>query len=313
VPTRASLNNEDFDQTDEKAHQIETRSAAFEGRLRSLSAFGTIATRRPERTALIDIPTIDIVAITWFCVSWVIYALIVRRLAGAGRSLSSAMDHQRRQWMRTMLHRELRMIDTGIMSGLQNGTAFFASTSLIALGGCFALLKSSDQVHAVLEDLAISGPARGLFELKAFGLMLIFGFAFFEFGWAYRLFNYASILIGATPTASHAAEPEAVEAVERAAIFTISAGSHFNHGLRAFFFAIGYLGWFVNGWALLVTSTLVVVVQLYRQFASVAARSAIQAAMAHRGSGRGEQRVSPADQPIRQKADPFLGGDIDER
>lgn len=256
-----------------------------------------------------DIPIIDIVAILWFCMSWVIYALVVRRPAGAGRSLSSAMDHQRRQWMRTMLHRDLRMVDTSIMSGLQNGTAFFASTSLIAIGGCFALLKSSDQVHAVLQDLAIGGPPRGLFELKAFGLMLIFGFAFFEFGWAYRLFNYASILLGATPTAAHAAEPEAIAAVERATIFTISAGSHFNHGLRAFFFAIGYLGWFINGWMLLVTTTLVLTVQLYRQFASVAARSAITATRS--GSGSGEQRIGAPDQAVDREADPFLGGRVD--
>ena len=37
---------------------------------------------------------------------------------------------------------------------LQQGTAFFASTSLFALGGCFALLGAADKVATVLADVA---------------------------------------------------------------------------------------------------------------------------------------------------------------
>ncbi len=227
--------------------------------------------------------TIDVVAVSWFVGAWVAYSVIIWRFSLTGRSLSSAMDHQRRQWMHTMARRDLRMIDTGIMSGLQNGTAFFASTSLIAIGGGFALLSSTDQVYGVLRDLSMAELApRGLFEIKAIGLTLIFGFAFFEFGWSYRLFNYASILVGATPSAAHAGETEAIAAADRAATFTIAAGRHFNHGLRAFFFAVGYLGWFINGWVLIGTTTLILLMQLYRQFLSPAARAVIDAAQRSR-------------------------------
>jgi len=228
---------------------------------------------------VIEISTIDFVAIIVFATSWILYSVILTHLAGSGRTLSSAMDIQRRQWMRTMMHRDLRMIDTGIMSGLQNGTAFFASTSLLAIGGCFAMLNAADHVYGVMRDLAlVEAIPKGLFEAKVVGLMLIFGYAFFKFGWSYRLFNYASILIGATPTAAHASEPETVAAAERAAVFTITAGRHFNHGLRAFFFSIGYLGWFVNGWTLIVTTLVVALVQLHRQFFSDSAKIVIEAA-----------------------------------
>jgi uncharacterized membrane protein len=222
---------------------------------------------------------VDIVAVLWFVGAWTAYSLVINHFADSGRSLSSAMDRQRRRWMRTMARRDLRMIDTGIMGGLQNGTAFFASTSLIAIGGGFALLNATDHVYDVLRDLSLSPSSpRGLFEVKAVGLILIFGFAFFEFGWAYRLFNYASILVGATPSAAHAGEAEAIAAADRAASFTIAAGRHFNHGLRAFFFAVGYLGWFVNGYVLIVTTTAILLVQLYRQFLSPSARLVIEAA-----------------------------------
>ncbi len=80
------------------------------------------------------------------------------------------------------------------------------------------------------------------------------------------------------PDAPQHFEAEAIAAADRAGSFTIAAGRHFNHGLRAFFFAVGYLGWFVNGYVLIVTTTAILLVQLYRQFLSPSARLVIEAA-----------------------------------
>jgi uncharacterized membrane protein len=52
-----------------------------------------------------------------------------------------------------------------------------------------------------------------------------------------------------------------------------SAGRHFNRGQRAFFFALGYLGWFAGPWILFVSTTAVVIVMWRRQFASAAQRA----------------------------------------
>ena len=52
------------------------------------------------------------------------------------------------------------------------------------------------------------------------------------------------------------------------------AGRHFNRGQRAFFFALGYLGWFIGPVPLMVTTAGVVVVMWRRQFAS-ASRDAL--------------------------------------
>ena len=52
-----------------------------------------------------------------------------------------------------MLVRDNRIIDTTIMASLQNGTAFFASTSLIALGGALTLLRSTDDVLPLFADM----------------------------------------------------------------------------------------------------------------------------------------------------------------
>src|SRR5436309_2466304 len=52
-----------------------------------------------------------------------------------------------------------------------------------------------------------------------------------------------------------------------------AAGRHFNHGQRAFFFALGYLGWYAGPVVFLVSTAAVVVVIWRRQFASDSLRA----------------------------------------
>ena len=50
-------------------------------------------------------------------------------------------------------------------------------------------------------------------EVARAGLLGIFVYAFFKFGWAYRLFNYCVILVGALPPARNHDEQEAARVV----------------------------------------------------------------------------------------------------
>jgi uncharacterized membrane protein len=256
----------------------------------------------------LPLDTADALALAFFLACWILFAYTVDSRFIERTSLTQAMNAQREAWMHTMARRELRMIDTGIMAGLQQGTAFFASSSLIAIGGCFALLGSSDRVLTVLADQPFfTQPERGVLEIKAVGLIVLFAYAFFKFGWSYRLFNYCSILIGAVPVlrdgAGHSAEIEA--AVHRAARMNILAGKHFNAGLRGVFFSIGYLGWFAGPLVFVLTTILLVVVLVRRQFFS-AARLAIIAPP--RSVGPGHDRVDAAGQPVAGEADPLSDG-----
>jgi uncharacterized membrane protein len=104
--------------------------------------------------------------------------------------------------------------------------------------------------------------------LKIIGLAVIFAYAFFKFAWSYRLFNYLAIMIGAAPLASEKATREARTFVYRAGRLCADAGLHFNRGQRAFFFALGYLGWFIGPLELALATAAVVIVMWRRQFAS---------------------------------------------
>jgi uncharacterized membrane protein len=184
------------------------------------------------------------------------------------------MHVYREKWIRRLLDRETRMVDTQIMASLQNGTAFFASTSLLAVGAGLALLRSTNEALAVLGALPVDlSPSPALWEIKCVGLILIFIYAFFKFAWTYRLFNYVAILLGAMPPAARRDTPEAEAHVIRTTRLFEAAGRHFNRGQRAFFFALGYLGWFVSPWVLFATTAAVVIVIWRRQFASSAWRA----------------------------------------
>jgi uncharacterized membrane protein len=218
--------------------------------------------------------TVDIIAVSFFVIEWTVYAVTLEHTAYGRDSLSARMHDYREIWVRRLLDREARMVDTQIMASLQNGTAFFASTSLLAVGGGLALLRATNEALPVLSALPVDlSPTPALWEIKCFGLILIFVYAFFKFAWAYRLFNYVAILIGAMPPAAQRDTPEAEAHVIRMTRLFEAAGRHFNRGQRAFFFALGYLGWFVSPWVLFATTAAVVIVTWRRQFASDAWRA----------------------------------------
>jgi uncharacterized membrane protein len=218
--------------------------------------------------------TVDILAVSFFALEWSVYAFTLERTSYGRDSLSARMHAYRERWIRRVLDRDARMVDMQIMISLQNGTAFFASTSLLAIGGGLALLRSTTDALMVLSKLPVDiSPTPALWEMKCVGLILIFIYAFFKFAWSYRLFNYVAIMVGAMPLTSERDTAEAEAHVLRTARLFESAGRHFNRGQRAFFFALGYLGWFVSPWVLFFTTALVVVVTWRRQFASNAWRA----------------------------------------
>src|SRR6185312_15231181 len=95
--------------------------------------------------------TLDLVALAWFLGAWAAYSATLSLTERRRRGLNSEMNRYRDVWMLQMLGRDMRMVDAQIVAALQNGTAFFASTSLIAVGGALTLMRSSDEVLQVID------------------------------------------------------------------------------------------------------------------------------------------------------------------
>lgn len=219
---------------------------------------------------------LDLSALAIFVCAWTGYAVALEWTEQGKRALNSRMNIYRDIWMTRMLERDVRIVDTQIMASLQNGTAFFASTSLIAIGGTLTLLRSTDDILTVVATMPLAiETSRALWEAKTIGLAVIFAYAFFKFAWSYRLFNYIAILLGATPPVEAKDTAQAKAHAVRMAKLSEVAGRHFNRGQRAFFFALGYLGWFVSPWLFMATTLAVVIVMWRRQFASDSLRAVI--------------------------------------
>ena len=132
--------------------------------------------------------------------AWAGYALWADRRAAAEGSLMALIDQLRgcgcgRCWRATM-----RIMDIQVVQVLVQSIAFFASSAILIIGGCIAVLGAREQAVAVLSEIpfAVDDPA-ALWEAKVLLLLVVFVYAFFKFTWALRQFNYVAILIGAAP------------------------------------------------------------------------------------------------------------------
>ncbi len=126
---------------------------------------------------------LDYVALVWFLGSWISYQRFTAWAARKGRpSLMSVMGGYRMDWWRGMISRDPRIVDATILTNLSNSAAFFASTTLLILGGLIALLGTSDRAMAVVSDLPFSASTdEVMWEYKIFLLLAIFVYAFFKF------------------------------------------------------------------------------------------------------------------------------------
>jgi uncharacterized membrane protein len=214
-----------------------------------------------------EIPIIDLLSLAWFATAWVIYTwhadVRVRRV----HSLRAVMHAYRVRWMQQMLLRDNRVVDVNILRNLLQGVAFFASATLLVLAGLLTILGSTDKAIEIVRALPFAAKTTLVqWELKLLVLCVIFVYAFFKFTWALRQFNYCSTLIGAAPRG-----PDDAFARRAAAVAT-HASKDFNQGLRAYYFSLATLGWFISPWVFLAASTLVTAVLYWRENRSSALR-----------------------------------------
>lgn len=214
-----------------------------------------------------SIPLSDIVSLVWFVAVWVGYTWYADRHARRTHSLRAVMHAYRQVWMQQMLLRDNRMTDVNILNNLLQGVVFFASTTLLILAGLVTILGYSDRAIEIVRALPYAARTTLVqWELRLLVLSVIFVYAFFKFTWSLRQFNYCSVLIGAAPQG-----PDDAYA-RRAAEVSTNASKDFNQGLRAYYFSLAALAWFVSPWLFMAATTLVVAVLYAREYRSNALR-----------------------------------------
>lgn len=208
---------------------------------------------------------LDLAAFAAVILLWIGVGRLIEYPPAARSSVSVVMAEYRREWMRQFVTRQPRIFDANVIDSLRQGTAFFASACMIAIGGGVALVGNPRQLADISAELPLPDAGVAL-EFKLILVVAFLANALLKFIWAHRLFGYCAILMAAVP--NDPADPLAFPRASQAAEVNITAAKSFNRGLRSIYFALGSLGWLLGPVALIVTATLTAGVLVRREFAS---------------------------------------------
>lgn len=210
---------------------------------------------------LADFAAVAVLALAWGGMGWV-----TEHPPGGRHSVTTLMIEVRREWMREFVRRENRIFDAQIIASLRQGTAFFASTSILAVGGVLALIGNVQPLTGLAAEIGRDTPAL-LWQLRLLPAALLLTHAFLKFVWANRVFGYASVAMGAVP--SDQDDPRAMRRAMQAAELIIRAALNFSRGLRSMYFALASLAWLAGPVPLMVAAVLVAGFLGLREFSSV--------------------------------------------
>lgn len=188
----------------------------------------------------------------------------------AWRSAGEMASAYRRLWMLRAARREVRVTDTTLLAVLREGSTFMASMTILALGGAVALLGQFDLLESVAMEIGggFSAP-RSAQQAKLLCLIAVLVYAFLKFVWSVRVFGYCAIVMGAMPGDHPDDEEEDIDReAARAAELNRIAARNFTEGLRAIYWALAMLSWFISPLAFAIAVTLTGAMLLRREFAS---------------------------------------------
>ena len=217
------------------------------------------------------IPWADWLALVCFFALWVGYAWFAKFWGARRPSLIGTTNRYRTYWMMQTTARDPRMIDGLITQTLSHTPSFFSSTSILVIGGLFALLGTTDKATELMSEIPFAQTTTLIvFEFKILVLVGICVYAFFRFSWCMRLYTFVALVIGAMPPPEDFASGQADAQVhaERAAAMVGAAAETFNDGLRAYYFSFAALAWFVSPLAMVLATLMVVGILYSREFRS---------------------------------------------
>jgi len=216
------------------------------------------------------LPWVDWAAVVVFFGGWAGYAHFARQRTGSKHSVLAATNAVRRQWMLQTTYREVRVIDGVVIQNLSTSPSFFASTTILIIGGLLALL-GTDKATELVRDLPFAARTTTLiFDLKLILLLGIFVYVFFRFTWSMRQYTFGALLVAAAPEAERfISEGLSREAfADKAGRVVGLAAETFNDGLRGYYFAFAAIGWFFSPILFMLATVGVVYILYQREFRS---------------------------------------------
>ncbi len=214
----------------------------------------------------------DWLALAWFVLGWWGYAAFARRRAATGRgSLLATTNRYRRLWMIQTTARENRVIDGVVVQNLSTSPSFFASTTILIIGGLLALLGSTDEATKVVREIPlVARTSIFVFDAKVFVLTAVFVYAFFRFTWSMRQYTFGALLIASAPDRAEfeLGNASREEFADRAGRVVGMAAETFNDGLRGYYMAFAVILWFFSPIAFAIGTAGIIYLLYQREFRS---------------------------------------------
>ncbi|HEY0855420.1 MAG TPA: DUF599 domain-containing protein [Albitalea sp.] len=217
------------------------------------------------------LPWPDWLAVVVFFGGWAGYAWFARHRADTRPSILATTNRIRRQWMLQATYRDVRVVDGVMIQNLSTSPSFFASTTVLVIGGLLAVLGTTDKASELVREIPFAARTSVLvFDLKVVLMLVVFVYAFFRFTWSMRQYTFGALLIASAPEAKQF-DALGAEGDTRRQAFADKAGrvvglaaETFNDGLRAYYFAFAAIGWFFSP-LVFVLATLGVIYILYQR------------------------------------------------
>lgn len=216
------------------------------------------------------LPWQDWAALLWFGCAWIGYAWFARRQSKDQHSLLVLTNRERRNWMLASTHRDNRVLDGVVVQSLSASPSFFASTTILIIGGLLATLGTSEKANLLVREIPFAANTSAtIFDLKLLILLGVFIYAFFRFTWSQRVYSFGALLVGSAPAHDKFVdEAHRVAYADRAGQLMALAAETFNDGLRAYFMAFAVVAWLASPLAFAIASAGLVWALYRREFKS---------------------------------------------
>lgn len=217
------------------------------------------------------LPPLDWLGLLLFVGGWVGYAWFAGRWSLQQPSLLASTNRIRRAWMLQITHREVRVLDGVVIQNLSTSPSFFASTTILIIGGLLAVLGTTEKASEFVREIPFAVRTSTLvFDLKVVVMLAVFVYAFFRFTWSMRQYTFGALLIASAPEARQFDEQKLPRDAfaERAGRMMAMAAETFNDGLRAYYFSFAAMAWFFSPWLFMAGTAAVVYILYQREFHS---------------------------------------------
>lgn len=234
-----------------------------------------------------DISPLDIFSFFWFLTCWVGYSLFARKQAKKRNSLSSVLYRYRKEWVLKLSRSGMSEVDSELLGSLERQVSFMASTSLLILASLVTVLSAASEDFMNMSSLQfVEEVPLEIVQMKLLLMICIFVYGFFTFSWALRQYGFCFVLFGSSfntvrfykDNADEKYQAQAAPRDFKAMTKVLDRAAHsYNYGIRAYYFAMAALAWFINDWFFMAACAVVIFVLYRREFKSSSLQAMVDA------------------------------------